>query len=925
MDTLRNTILCLFREQDAGMVIRTLLYEQNPKNWHVVNDGNANPFSGYYYDSSSGAKSGILNQKLFISEYTQSSPNMSVDHARAAWEISFDKYRKDFFEGIDKSESSSVNLFNILVHFSERALTILNNRPVCRFEHLLCWHDLTQQLGEDIFTTSFLANKDLRESTARMDFSWPEYIDHDNQALNSLFTLKMADVHNHLKGTGFTAELNWISLMNDVSVRHKQFQDASFVVSKSSQTKYLNSDSNSSLYVKVVQASAIRLWLAQECCTSENRTRESPSPIFFSYDSLLSILKETSDIGITTCIQEIKSKLEVARLLWGRSFRLSNGSQEVVDYAIVNNGEIVANNPSDDINSLLSGERCLLYHAFTKIFGQESGFERLAMLLYAYLLIKNQFLSELFQRNDSVGFGNFSDYEGRKEHFIKDGTVYKRLITQTAVGSSLMGERFLESRIAPDTPVHKLAKKIQSYDNDAQAIMLQSAIPMNTDSPKEPRWEYVAHFIKKMDKPNYNEPLQKPRNWNVRKEVESQGKAIHELREKYPQIAQRIVGIDAANSELYCRPEVFAQAFRYLRASHGHRWLGINAQNGKYGDQVPLADLKVTYHVGEDFFDIVDGLRATSEAIMFLEMRGGDRVGHGLVLGTDVAQYYKDRNYAIPMTQQCILDNMAFLLVEAYEISGFDKIKVWAEQQYEKYFRIIFQGLGQEWNSTPSPNTYYQSWLLRGDAPQCYSAYLVNSKSNDNVNWSKYINSISPWERASFVHNNIQQDARNNREACKLFHYYHYNAQVKKNGEQFDQLKFPLEAIPVIEGLQEKVLKQVEEKHIAIECNPSSNYKIGAMKRYIEHPIFRFYTLPNVTNTKPHHLRVSINTDDKSIFATSLEREFSLLAAACNKEFLHGSSNASPREVYKWLDEIREMAFEMRFKEPEHRSINYFE
>lgn len=26
-----------------------------------------------------------------------------------------------------------------------------------------------------------------------------------------------------------------------------------------------------------------------------------------------------------------------------------------------------------------------------------------------------------------------------------------------------------------------------------------------------------------------------------------------------------MVGIDAANSEIYCRPEVFAQAFRFLK------------------------------------------------------------------------------------------------------------------------------------------------------------------------------------------------------------------------------------------------------------------------------------------------------------------------------------------------------------------------
>ena len=62
-----------------------------------------------------------------------------------------------------------------------------------------------------------------------------------------------------------------------------------------------------------------------------------------------------------------------------------------------------------------------------------------------------------------------------------------------------------------------------------------------------------------------------------------------------------------------------------------------------------------------------------------------------------------------------------------------------------------------------------------------------------------------------------------------------------------------------------------------------------------------------------HSITVSINTDDKGVFSTSLEREFSVMAAALEKKSLVEKDGNSPRRIYDWLDRIREMGFEMRF------------
>lgn len=73
------------------------------------------------------------------------------------------------------------------------------------------------------------------------------------------------------------------------------------------------------------------------------------------------------------------------------------------------------------------------------------------------------------------------------------------------------------------------------------------------------------------------------------------------------------VAIDAANSELNMPPEVFAPAYRLFEqeSNISHK----------------------TYHCGEDFLHLISGIRAVYEAITFLDLRNGNRIGHGISVG----------------------------------------------------------------------------------------------------------------------------------------------------------------------------------------------------------------------------------------------------------------------------------------------------
>ncbi len=139
----------------------------------------------------------------------------------------------------------------------------------------------------------------------------------------------------------------------------------------------------------------------------------------------------------------------------------------------------------------------------------------------------------------------------------------------------------------------------------------------------------------------------------MRNKTAVRARSITELR-KYADysISSRVLGIDACSHEMDCRPEVFGLAFRYLQDYEPEH---------KTPDKKKLRQLKSTYHVAEDNYDVVDGLRAIYEAVYFLELRSGSRLGHATLLGMPPVKYYSKHNNTVSMPRQVFLDNMMWL------------------------------------------------------------------------------------------------------------------------------------------------------------------------------------------------------------------------------------------------------------------------
>lgn len=567
-------------------------------------------------------------------------------------------------------------------------------------------------------------------------------------------------------------------------------------------------------------------------------------------------------------------------------------------------------------NFIFSGERWLMYSMLREVYSNNPEYVPYFNLFYAYLLIKESVRSELIQSNKNVGFSNFQRYQKRKGDLLADA-IYRKEFTRLAVSNSLVSKnvRMVELRIAPEADIEKNRKLIEQMD----ALVL----------PEGEAWKkkifYTVHFLKSADRPLKDMEYIYCRHYQKRMDTERRAYALTGLREKYPFMGERILGIDAAANEIGCRPEVFASAFRYLK---NHRCCYYTP-----GKIVKMPQLGATYHVGEDFLDLADGLRAIEEAVRFLNLQSGDRLGHALALGVDVQEWYQGKRYRTALPIQDYLDNLVWIfhkLIE-YDIKGFGNFKEWILGQYSLLFGRLYKahissgeaeaaaqgsmrkgkkyyGNGNSLKMDLGIFNYYYAWQLRGDDPRLYQCgyfdedYYIERQEEFLVNFG-YLKDLKK---------------RKIPEAVLLYYMYHYNFKVRQEGVKTIEAPITPDYIKAVAAIQKALQKELAKKGIAIETNPSSNFLIGTFRQYEKHPIVRFYNKdlmhdPEQIQECPQ-LSVSINTDDQGVFSTSLENEYAFMARALELA-ADGQGNLlyNRMDIYDWLERIRVMGNEQSF------------
>lgn len=809
----------------------------------------------------------------------------------------------------DKAKS----IFEFIKERSREYLLIQNGDPYFKIEKIEEWQDVSFHCGEDLFVAALLADKNIQEGYEPRNFQWNYILKSDFSLLNNMIVEnRIVENHYHLGGSSPMADISWIYLMNHPFGQEDRFKA---FLEDCPESLYLGVNSlneirQSPLQTLVKAAAYIRLWLFQRCVFQKKCKKEEDNK------TKQNVIYDIRDILHTAgVLQEDDITSTIDALLYDSDFSVFGTK---VDYAI--KGIRVL---PDEKNSYIAGERYFNYCCLKHIYTHPENDDYSRMLYYIYLLIKHHFNLYFVQSNNKTGFQNFRDYNDRKDKLIW-GTKYYDMATNLALQGDITENHLeqLEVRIAPYETAKEVTNKV--IGTDAKAYYRTSRISgYERITPRKPadnslrysdgtdKYFYVLHFIKQKDfnwyskKEDYeNAPM--CREHAKREEYRRQAEILMDMRDRNEEVCKRIFGIDAANNEVNFRPENFGTVFRYLassRASQDVPWIR------------KMPDLRKTYHTGEDYYEVIGGLRAIDEAVMFLELSQGDRIGHGVALGIDVDKWY-ERHPVVALPLQNKLDNIAWMLY---------KIREWGLTVSTAYYEKLmteFEGLYGDLyqDNCPGLMPYIEAWKLRGDAPECYSGPRPDKAwLNPTTQWERYC--IRDKERYKvFVEITKHQSQQSlHQSAYTIYHRYHYDTDLKRRASEivkhvFNQDEYALERIRLVKEIQLHMRTHIANKGIGVESCPSSNFLISNLDEFKEIPTFTMFP---IREEEADHVRINVcvNTDDQGVFYTNLVKEYTMLAGTLRKcKTEDNKRKYSDDEILRWIKRLMENSKQLCFR-----------
>lgn len=382
---------------------------------------------------------------------------------------------------------------------------------------------------------------------------------------------------------------------------------------------------------------------------------------------------------------------------------------------------------------------------------------------------------------------------------------------------------------------------------------------------------------------------------------------IEELRGEIPFINEYVVGLDTASDENAMEPWMFAPAYNMMRRKEKTRPV-IRQSSRDTQPYSMIQNMGFTYHVGEDFRHIVSGLRHVDEVIERLHYKSGDRLGHAIVLGTDIGRWVKEHEMTVlPLGEY--LDNLLWIWGKAVydgldlsvQLERLEKEilenaeKIYAESSgkitvmmlYEAYkekfsgnHRAIIESLNREIEDAYKKRNEREKEIEGGKKKRVLRGYCKYM----DYDCESCMGSWQLWDKEKLIYTNY----------CPVFEDYR-NRVIQCTIREND--------IIVYKELQEHLLQKIERKGIYIEANPTSNVTIGEIEDLRDLPVFRMSSM----SSEGHHVMVTVNSDDPAVFNTNIENELSYIYHAM------GYSGYAKEDILNWIDKIRQNGMDASF------------
>ena len=240
----------------------------------------------------------------------------------------------------------------------------------------------------------------------------------------------------------------------------------------------------------------------------------------------------------------------------------------------------------------------------------------------------------------------------------------------------------------------------------------------------------------------------------------------------------------------------------------------------------------VTYHAGEDFLHPLCGLRAISDAVTHCNMKPGDRIGHALALGLDIAAFNEVSGTILAMPQGWLLDDLVWLstVVRSRSVIA-NKVHMLAEEIAQDIFgkAISLRALEKLQALRFEPQT--EANQLRWQASKDLSA---------QCRWRELCDESVEIRRG----------------------------ELRELTRPSADFMLSSDFVALVERAQVAVCQQLRQREIVVEANPSSNLAVGRHSEMRLHPYFR---LEEKQFQRPDY---TFNTDNPGVCGTSLVIEY---------------------------------------------------
>ncbi|WP_303005546.1 hypothetical protein [Bacteroides congonensis] len=457
--------------------------------------------------------------------------------------------------------------------------------------------------------------------------------------------------------------------------------------------------------------------------------------------------------------------------------------------------------------------------------------EVMAGWFHHYLLIKGLVHRFTVMQRTQKGFPQFQLLTENSFRYRLERQYKNRFLQLSGCGGQMyLG--IVEGRFSPKDSLREncrlVSAIVKGYEQARRADRKNGGLLENSDLL------LVAHFIKQPEsKKGQMFPI---RHRFLRKSLRKKALALDKFLCGSSVYSSRIVGIDAAASELDAGPEVFAQTFRFLRKK------GIEY---------------CTFHVGEDFRHLLSGLRGIWEAILFLDLRAGDRLGHCTAIGISPELWRKRIGNICFISQGEWLDDLVFVweLIKESRDRELQKLILSVESQISEFSSRIY-------GETFPPYLLCKAWKLRK-----YNPFLYLEKTYSGMNDWDMVDSYEEYEEIVAAFNEEKVE--------RLMRMYHAPLCGENCRARYDKLiqieTTGLLAVDTLEILQNIVSERMARKSIVVEALPSSNMRISYYRDLYEYHLRKWLEVENADYLLPS---VVLGTDDPGIFMTNIYNEY---------------------------------------------------